>query len=179
MARKKSKLDELANSLAEAMRRTDERIVFAESCTGGLVAARLTQVPGISRWLCGSAVVYQIETKAAWLGIPEELLDDPGPVSEVVAAEMAARVLGGTPQASVAVSVTGHLGPGAPPELDGVVFVGTALRDEENESAEVNVAELRLPAPSAESSPAELRLARQIEVAQFVLQVALDVVERP
>ena len=69
--------------------------MLAESCTGGLVAATLAQIPGISEHLCGSAVVYRAPTKSAWLGIDQRLLDDPaiGPVSAEVTRALALAVL--------------------------------------------------------------------------------------
>lgn len=115
---------EVARLLAEKQ----QLIVFAESCTGGLVAASLAQIPGISENLCGSAVTYQNATKHAWLRIDQQTLHRPGPVSSAVARLMAERVLENTFQANLAVSVTGHLGPDAPAKLDGVVYVGIAVR---------------------------------------------------
>ena len=56
-----------AGRLASLLKVLDVRVAFAESCTAGLVAASLARTPGISQWLCGSAVVYRDATKAAWL----------------------------------------------------------------------------------------------------------------
>jgi len=123
-----AELDRAARRVAELLRQTGRRIVFAESCTGGLVAATLTRVPGISEFLCGSAVVYQVETKHCWLNVPESLLEDPGPVSREVAAAMAVQVLEKTPHADVAAAVTGHLGPNAPQGQDGLVFTALVVR---------------------------------------------------
>lgn len=83
----------------------------AESCTGGLVAARLTDVPGSSDVFVGAVVAYSNEVKAAQLGVPEAVLAEHGAVSEQVAAAMAqgARAQLG---ADVAVAVTGVAGPG-------------------------------------------------------------------
>ena len=122
-------LTPLVQEVAALLKRSRQRVVFAESCTAGLVAASLARVPGISESLCGSAVVYRLETKSKWLDIPAALLNDPGPVSEVVASRMAERVLALTPEADFAVSVTGHLGPNAPSDLDGVVYIGVARRE--------------------------------------------------
>lgn len=106
-----------------------QRVVFAESCTAGLVCATLGQLPGISQYLCGSAVTYRDGSKAQWLGVPVTLLRDPGAVSASVAAEMAAGVLRLASEADWSASVTGHLGPDAPPELDGLIFVAVARRE--------------------------------------------------
>ncbi len=121
----------LVEEVAALLQRSGRRVVFAESCTGGLVAASLARVPGISEFLCGSAVVYRLETKARWLGVPEALLADPGPVSDVVARAMAIGVLARTPEADLAASITGHFGPNAPGDQDGLIFIGIARRNHE------------------------------------------------
>jgi nicotinamide-nucleotide amidase len=119
---------EAAAHLARCLQRYQVRVVFAESCTAGLVSAALATVPGISTWLCGSAVTYQDDTKARWLSVSESDLTQYTAVSPKVAQSMALGVLLATPQADLAVSITGHLGPFAPPEVDGVAFIGTAIR---------------------------------------------------
>jgi nicotinamide-nucleotide amidase len=86
-------------------------LATAESCTGGLVAARLTEVPGSSDVFVGSVVSYSDDVKRETLGVPPEILERHGAVSEETAAAMAAgacRVLG----ADVALAVTGVAGPG-------------------------------------------------------------------
>ena len=114
--------------VARLLKVADQKVVFAESCTGGLVSGALTKLPGISNHHCGGVVVYRNETKIAYLDIPASLLERPGPVSREVAERMALAVLEKTPEADVAVSVTGHLGPHAPPKLDGLVFATIAWR---------------------------------------------------
>ena len=86
-------------------------VAAAESCTGGMVAARLTDVPGSSDVVLGGVVAYANEVKTAELGVAEALLTAHGAVSAEVAAAMAAGVrsrLG----ADVGISVTGVAGPG-------------------------------------------------------------------
>src|SRR5215207_4241134 len=114
--------------VAALLKQKNLKVVFAESCTAGLVAASLARMPGISEHHCGGMVVYRNATKEAYLGIPARLLKNPGPVSEAVAREMATRVLKLTPEADVSAAVTGHLGPGAPPSLDGIAFIALAAR---------------------------------------------------
>jgi nicotinamide-nucleotide amidase len=121
-------LTALAGRVVGQLRARRTQIVLAESCTGGLAAATLARIPGVSEVLCGSAVVYQVETKARWLQVSRELLDHPGPVSREVAAAMAAGVLTSTPRADVSAAVTGHLGPGAPPAQDGLAYLAFAVR---------------------------------------------------
>ncbi len=121
-------LEEAARQLAQRLADTRTRIVFAESCTGGLVAATLTAIPGISQWFCGSTVTYRDRTKVDWLGVSGALLDCRTAVDREVARAMAEGALQGTREAALAVSVTGHLGPDAPAELDGLVWLAVARR---------------------------------------------------
>ena len=117
-----------ARRLADELKRRDVKVVFAESCTAGLVSASLSRIPGISQWLCGSAVTYRDDTKVQWLAVrPAELLRESA-VSQPVARQMARGVLMNTPEAHLSASVTGHLGPDAPPDLDGVIYVAVARR---------------------------------------------------
>ncbi len=117
--------------LAEVVRRLlVERgwtVAVAESCTGGLVSARLTEVSGSSACFTGGFVTYADRAKAAWIGVPESLLREHGAVSAPVAAAMAlgARERAG---ANLAVSVTGIAGPtgGTPEKPVGLVFFGLA-----------------------------------------------------
>jgi nicotinamide-nucleotide amidase len=154
---------ESARVLVDELIRRNMRVVFAESCTGGLVAATLTQIPGVSSWLCGSAVTYQEETKRAWLDVCENDLDVFTAVSEQVTRAMAQGVLEKTPQADIAVAVTGHLGPNAPPKIDGVVFIASVCR-----RSNADTAVLRLSLKQSQ------RHARQVEAAEAVLRFALE-----
>ena len=107
-ARDERRVEELVLSLAAAR---DVRLATAESCTGGMVAARLTGIAGSSASFVGSVVAYADEVKRDELGVSEELLVQHGAVSAEVAAAMAEgarRRLG----AEVAVAVTGVAGPG-------------------------------------------------------------------
>ena len=168
-----------AQQLADRLAAREATLVLAESCTGGLIAATLTTVPGISKWLCGSAVVYQVETKAEWLGIPPSLLDDPGPVSPEVTEAMARRALERTPHAQIAASVTGHLGPGVAADVDGLMYAAVVFRSDHAESPDF-ICEHRLQ--SAEqggtTGPADsLRIRRQRQAAAFVLSLLCTVFE--
>lgn len=166
-------LKELARRLAETLRRCRCRVVFAESCTGGLVSAALAQVPGISEFHCGSAVVYRLNTKTRWLGVSADLLVSPGPVSEIVARDMVAGVLLKTPEADWSAAITGHLGPHAPDGMDGLVYIGIARRDPQQPGGcSITVQQVWLGEPplSEESGSATLRERRQIYAAELVLQ---------
>jgi len=167
--------DELADAaqeLADALGRHQTRIVFAESCTAGLVSASLAMVPGISRWLCGSAVTYQEATKRRWLDVQSQDLANFTAVSEQVASAMAGGVLAITPHADCAVSVTGHLGPDAPPDLDAVIFVAAARRQRAGERIE-------LGQPKRLVLTASDRQSRQVEAAILVLRESKFQVNNP
>ena len=101
----------LAAEVLERARITGATLGTAESCTGGLVAATLTAIPGSSEVVRGGVVSYWAEVKRDVLGVPEDVIETFGVVSEQCAramAEGAARVLG----CDYTVSTTGIAGPG-------------------------------------------------------------------
>ncbi len=105
-------LDELREArdrLATTLGRAKCRVVFAESCTGGLAASTMTEVPGISSYLCGSAVVYRPEVKLAWLNIPPGLIEQHSCESQPVVNCMARQVLLMTAEADWSAAIVGHL----------------------------------------------------------------------
>ena len=118
----------VATDLATQLSTSQQKIVFAESCTAGMAAALLGGCPGISAWLCGSAVTYREETKTRWLNIDSLLLKQFSAESAETTRQMAEAVLQKTPEANVAAAITGHLGPQAPPEIDGRIFMAIAIR---------------------------------------------------
>jgi nicotinamide-nucleotide amidase len=126
-ARDERRVEELVLALAGARGLS---LATAESCTGGMVAARLTGVPGSSASFVGGVVAYADEVKRSELGVPEELLARHGAVSAEVAAAMAegAREALG---ADVAVAVTGVAGPdgGTPEKPVGRVHIHAAGPD--------------------------------------------------
>jgi nicotinamide-nucleotide amidase len=118
-------------------------LATAESCTGGLTAHRLTNVPGASRVLDRGWVTYSNESKTAELGVPETLLHSPGAVSAPVAEAMARGALDRS-RAHIAVSLTGVAGPGpgTPDKPAGLVFIGLAVK--KPEGVAVSSHEMRL-----------------------------------
>jgi nicotinamide-nucleotide amidase len=126
-ARDERRVEELVLSLATA---SGLRLATAESCTGGLVAARLTEIPGSSASFVGGVVAYADEVKQAELDVPEELLAEHGAVSAEVAAAMAEGARRRL-DVDVAVAVTGIAGPdgGTPEKPVGLVYLHAAGPD--------------------------------------------------
>ena len=100
-----------AESLLEACRTRGLKLATAESCTGGLIAALLTEIPGSSDVVERGFVTYSNAAKAEQLGVPADLIAVHGAVSEPVARAMAEGALSHS-HADLAVSVTGVAGPG-------------------------------------------------------------------
>lgn len=126
--------NQTVKQLAKVLADKRLRLVLAESCTGGMTAALLTQIPGISNWFCGSAVTYRPLTKTHWLRLSPELINRFTAESLEVTDAMALEVLTQTPEADLSAAITGHLGPGALFECDGQVFISLAARTENSPS---------------------------------------------
>ena len=119
----------LARAVLEAARVRGWKIATAESCTGGLVAAALTDNPGATDVFDRGFVSNSNPAKVAMLGVPQLLLADHGAVSEPVARAMAEGALAAS-DADVAVAVTGVAGPGASESKpEGLVWFATATAE--------------------------------------------------
>jgi nicotinamide-nucleotide amidase len=140
------------------------RIATAESCTGGLLTARLTDRPGSSAYLAGGAVAYANEAKTELLGVDAALIEAHGAVSEPVAEAMAAGALQRF-RADTAVAITGIAGPdgGTEDKPVGTVCFTVALAD-----GECSTRTLRLP-----GNRADIR-ERSTTVAMHLLHRALS-----
>lgn len=110
-----------------------QTVATAESCTGGMLAQRLTSVPDSSRGFLGGAVVYVPELKAEFAGVPMEVIEREGAVSEAVA-RLLAEGIRARAGASIGIGITGVAGPGGAPGADadkpvGLVYLGLAGAD--------------------------------------------------
>ncbi|OGG02873.1 MAG: hypothetical protein A3F83_07760 [Candidatus Glassbacteria bacterium RIFCSPLOWO2_12_FULL_58_11] len=119
----------LLEIIGSILSREGKKLAVAESCTGGLLAKRITDIPGSSAWFDSGVVSYSNRSKAAYLGVPPELIEKCGAVSEEVAGAMAEGMRQACP-ADYALGITGIAGPtgGTPEKPAGTVYI--ALSDE-------------------------------------------------
>lgn len=122
-------MPDLMSDLFSRMKEKKWMMATAESCTGGLIAAAITGVPGSSAVLDRGFVTYSNESKIEMLGVSEETLKAHGAVSQQTAQEMVSGALRKS-RAHLAVSVTGIAGPdgGSSEKPVGLVFIGYGLR---------------------------------------------------
>ena len=113
--------------VGQTLRKQQKTVSLAESCTGGLIATRLTEVPGSSEYFLEGAVTYSNDAKIRVLGVPRETIEKYGAVSSETAEAMAKGIKAAS-GSDVAVSVTGIAGPGGGSEEKpvGTVFIGYA-----------------------------------------------------
>ena len=125
-----SLIDSLKQSLFALLQEKNITLSTAESCTGGMIGACLTSIPGISDYYGYGFVTYSNDAKQKLIGVSEDTLKKHGAVSAETALEMAEGVLR-VSGADVAVSVTGIAGPGGGTLLKpvGLVYVGFASKD--------------------------------------------------
>jgi len=117
-------------SLIEYLSKKGKTLTFAESCTGGLLAAKLTAISGASKVINGSVVAYSNEIKNRWLNVPNDVLEKYGAVSK----ECVSYMLDGIQnmaQADIAVAISGIAGPTGETETKkvGTVFIGIKDKD--------------------------------------------------
>lgn len=122
--------DTIEKEVAGLLKSRGKTFAAAESCTGGLLTKRLTDIPGSSAYLKESIVTYSNQAKMKYLGVKKETLERYGAVSGEVAAQMASGMLraSGT---NLAISITGIAGPGGgtPEKPVGLVYFGLAMQN--------------------------------------------------
>jgi nicotinamide-nucleotide amidase len=122
-----NKVQDRAERVLRAADEQELKLATAESCTGGLLAALLTDVKGLGHVFDRGFVVYAKQAKCDLLGIAREKVDSFGAVSEPVAREMAKGALRRS-NADMTVSITGFAGPGGPDDEEGLVHFACARR---------------------------------------------------
>jgi nicotinamide-nucleotide amidase len=120
-------LDEQAERLMRDLCERDFTVATAESCTGGMLAALLTDIEGAGHGFDRGFVTYSKESKTELLGIEPDLLEENDAVTETVARAMAEGALNRS-KADFALGITGFAGPGAPGTEEGLVHIALARR---------------------------------------------------
>lgn len=122
-------MSQVIEEIASVLKQEGWQLVTAESCTGGLIAGQITELPGSSSWFERGFVTYSNLAKEEMLGVPKSLIVEFGAVSEEVALAMAVGALEHS-RAHVALSVTGIAGPdgGSIDKPVGTVCFGWAMR---------------------------------------------------
>jgi competence/damage-inducible protein CinA-like protein len=155
-----SKGESLEQIVGYYLQMRDSTLAVAESCTGGLLADRITSISGSSRYFLGGAVVYSNELKTAFADVPKSLLDKHGAVSREVASALAEGIRRRC-KATFGVGITGVAGPSGGSEQKPVGLVYHALASER----ETQVEERKFPGDRK-------------RVRWFASQMALDMVRR-
>jgi nicotinamide-nucleotide amidase len=155
----------LAKQVVEANRAVGRTVVTAESCTGGLVAAALTEIPGSSAVLQSGFVTYSNEAKVKTLKVGEELIETFGAVSIAVAWAMAQGALKRS-SADIAVAISGVAGPdgGTPQKPVGTVVFAVAERGKDPEDVTADKIHF-----GEDKSRAEIRMAATLHALQLLL----------
>lgn len=120
-------LEEQAAGVLQAAEKRGFSIATAESCTGGALAALLTDVEGLSHVFERGFAVYSNDAKSECLGIPAVLIEREGAVSRAVAGEMAKGALEHS-HADIAIGITGNAGPAGPHDEEGLVYICVMTR---------------------------------------------------
>ena len=153
----------LAHAVGEVLMRTKDKVVVAESCTGGGIGAFFTSAAGSSEWFSGGWITYSNEMKVRMLGVAPELIEADGAVSQSVACAMA---LGAAIRANVrfAVSATGIAGPegGTESKPVGTVWLAVADRRETNPSNITRARRFVFPGDRATVRERTVRVAAQL-----------------
>jgi len=154
----------LEHVVGALLRKNGYRIAVAESCTGGLLASRLTDVPGSSDYVERGLVAYSNVAKEDWLGVPATMIAEHGAVSEPVAIAMA-RGIRDRARVDVGVGVTGIAGPGGGSDRKPVGTVVVAVARSGRSESDVRVRTSRFPGDRAliksQASQAALDMVRR------------------
>lgn len=163
-------LKDQAAALLDALRKRELKLATAESCTGGLIAALLTEIAGSSDVIDRGFVTYSNDAKAEMLGVPNLLIAEHGAVSREVVLAMAGGAVAHS-LADLAVAVTGVAGPGggSPQKPVGLVHIaaarlGRSPLHEECRFGDIGRAQIRI---------------KSVEAALTLIRRAADITDRP
>lgn len=135
-------IEELVQKLAAQLIEKGWMLATAESCTGGMIAAACTDLAGSSQWFDRGFVTYSNEAKTEMLGVPAELIEKHGAVSEEVVRAMAEGAIRHS-RAQVSIAVTGIAGPGggSAEKPVGTVWVGMSTSTSETKTRQLKLDE--------------------------------------
>ena len=129
----------IAKQCAKRLAETSSKVIFAESCTSGLLAATMSRIPGISQHMCGSFVTYRESLKMDAIGVSASTLQQFTAVSAEASREMLAGALLRCSESTIGLAITGHLGPNAPEDLDGIAYVACQQKGSDETRRELRV----------------------------------------
>jgi len=168
----------LSEQLGDLLLERKLQITTAESCTGGLIAGALTEVAGSSGWFQGGAVTYSNDAKNAMLGVPTEVFEQSGAVSEACVQAMAVGALR-EQGADMAISVSGIAGPGGAVagKPVGTVWIAWAFKQDASSSA-VASGTVTLPPPNVDATRFQLAGNRSTVRLHAVYQALRGIITR-
>lgn len=156
-------IEKLAQSLGDALKKNNFKLVTAESCTGGGLGYWITSIPGSSEWFEGGFITYSDTSKTEMLGVNAETIKAQGAVSEAVVCEMANGALFNS-HAEISIAITGIAGPSGGSELKPVGTVWIA------------VAKLNMPAHAEMRFLSGNRQEIRTQSIQHAIQMALKII---
>lgn len=163
-----SLLSTKTKSLVQALARKGEKLVLAESCTGGFLASLFTEIPGASDVFCGSFVAYREDSKTKWIGVSPAALKRSTAVSRAISVAMVEGALKKTPESTIAASITGYIGPSG--KEVGLVYFSILRRGKKSAKT------ICLKMKPVRGTPARARVKRRGIAAQALLEsLALEV----
>ncbi|MCZ6612470.1 MAG: CinA family nicotinamide mononucleotide deamidase-related protein [Planctomycetota bacterium] len=158
--------DSLSSAVGSLLRESNRTLTTAESCTGGLLGKMLVDVAGSSAYYVGGWVTYTDALKTSCLGVPQQVLQDHGAVSEPAVCAMAEGALAGS-GADYSLAITGIAGPdgGSTPKPVGTVYVGLG----QSRGAHVTVSIRRFEFPGDRSAIRDRAAKTALQMLRFVL----------
>lgn len=159
-----------AERLFQILKTKNEKIVFAESCTCGLAAATMGEIPGVSECFCGSFVGYRADQKIDF-GVSPNIIEKHTTESIEVAEDFASVALWGSHEPHWGAAIVGHLGPNAPEEKDGKIYISCVNR-------KVGFRAKSKTASKVITLDATIRKSRMIEAVDEFLNFIIELIQK-